>query len=423
MVLFTSNWLVLLPIAISLFVAMRLAQGSADQGRDSWFVLVLRSLIALLLLFAMLSFGLRGNIVSTVWIGLVIVFGFVLFWKSRRLERAAVLQAILSASGPEQQVFVLTHLRAENQGWVHRVAGRLRRDLGLGLRLDHALERQGVALGVYEKIAVRLRAAYGIDARSQGGKSNIEAAIAPHEVEAEGERLLGRLVIFSWTIVIAPIIALIMTFIVPTFKEMFEEFGLQLPAATRVMIATGDFSTRFGLVYLFALLPLVLSVAVVLLFSVWLFPSLLKLPLFRWACRDYHRTAGFHALTYTLDREATLPNALRAAAELVPISHVSERFSVTAGYLDDGMSLGDALLKTGLLSKKEREALGSGIDRHNPTWGLRQLSSWKTQRMLERYSIIVQIAIVVVTLLIAVVVGTVALGLLSALIEMILNLA
>ena len=50
--------------------------------------------------------------------------------------------------------------------------------------------------------------------------------------EALKRKVKGALIYPIAVVIIAGLIlALIMTFIVPTFKEMFEEFGLQLPAA------------------------------------------------------------------------------------------------------------------------------------------------------------------------------------------------
>lgn len=60
------------------------------------------------------------------------------------------------------------------------------------------------------------------------------------------------------------ILALIMTFIVPTFKEMFEEFGLTLPAPTLLLIAMSDYIVQYW--FLMLLIP----------FCYWLFTKLLR---------------------------------------------------------------------------------------------------------------------------------------------------
>lgn len=72
--------------------------------------------------------------------------------------------------------------------------------------------------------------------------------------EALKRKVKGAMIYPVAVVIIAGLIlALIMTFIVPTFKEMFEEFGLDLPAPTLLLIAMSDYIVSYW--FLMLLIP------------------------------------------------------------------------------------------------------------------------------------------------------------------------
>ncbi|MEM7478058.1 MAG: type II secretion system F family protein [Planctomycetota bacterium] len=83
--------------------------------------------------------------------------------------------------------------------------------------------------------------------------------------EALKRKVKGALIYPIAVVLIAGLIlALIMTFIVPTFKEMFDEFGLTLPPPTLLLIAMSDYIVSYW--FLLLLIP----------FCYWLFSKLLR---------------------------------------------------------------------------------------------------------------------------------------------------
>ena len=419
MIAYFSNWILFFPLAFSLFVAMRLSQGSIDQGKSSWVLLTIRCFIALLMTFAVLSVGFRPSPVTVVWVLLLAVFSFVIYWKSRRLERSAMLLTAMSAETFAQQQLLAAMFYDENRGWLRRKGNALRRDLAAGVPWNRALEMRGVAVGVYERIALRLQSAYGREHDQRNASGEVAGLESPMRIEAEAERLLGRMFMFSWSIMIPLVVSLIMTFIVPTFKEMFEEFGLELPQSTQWMIRLADGSVEYGIAHLLAMLPMALFAIAIACFAVWLFPSLMQLGPLRWFTGEYYQTAGFAALASVVNKESNLLAACRETAELVPVPYIARRYRAATMLLENGASPADALVKSRLLSKSDLTAFGQGLDQRDPAWGFRQLASWKLERMLNRYALLVQVFVVGVTLVFACVVGLVAVGLMEALASMI----
>ncbi len=83
--------------------------------------------------------------------------------------------------------------------------------------------------------------------------------------EALKRKVKGALIYPIAVVLIAGLIlALIMTFIVPTFKEMFEEFELELPPPTQLLIAMSDYIVSYW--FLMLLIP----------FCYWLLMKLIR---------------------------------------------------------------------------------------------------------------------------------------------------
>ena len=74
-------------------------------------------------------------------------------------------------------------------------------------------------------------------------------------VEAKSQRRIDFTPVIVVFVAIA-ILSFIMIFIVPTFEQMFEEFGLTLPAPTLLLIAMSNYIVGYW--FLLILMPIVL---------------------------------------------------------------------------------------------------------------------------------------------------------------------
>lgn len=414
MIAYPSNWLILFPLAFSLFVGLRLSIGSIDYGRSSFGITLVRLLIAIFFSFSLLAIGLRPNPVSLVWVFLLAVFLVVLAWKSRRLDRSAMFLTALSANDLDQKQLVFDSFHKENVGWIRRRAFAINRDLATGTPWWGAYEVRGLAASIYEKLIIRLHGAYGKDI-TLDGKYQTSAA----QVEGEAERLAGRILLFVWIVVVGAILSFMATFIMPTLKEMAEEFGMQLPDGLVLFISTADFLVASNLVFVLGLIPLALMLFAMLLTVLWVFPSMLQLPMFRWFASEYFKNAAFNTLATVLSKEPDLIRACRATGNLVPIAHLSDRYHATAELMEKGAEPQAAFATSGLISAQETAVFGKTIDQSEPLWGLKELASWRTERMLHRYSVLVQVAVVLITLVLGFIVGLVAVSMVAFLASMI----
>ncbi|MEM7473628.1 MAG: hypothetical protein AAF483_01410 [Planctomycetota bacterium] len=414
-----------MPIALSLFVAVRLSLGSMDDAKNSWMLIAVRVAIALMLLLGFLSIGIRSQWIALVWLVVMGIMGLLLLWKRIRMQRDALLLSAMQAENLQQQQSLLQYIRAESFLWLKWKASSLASDLAIGRQWPVALEVRSVATGVYEKLALRLRCFYGDSDQDQLEASQ---AISPLQIEAEAERLIGRLMLLVWTATLLPVIIFyIVNYVIPTFKEMFEEFGLDLPDTMLTTISFSDMAAYSGLGFLMLLVPpLLLGIAFFALL-IWICPFLLQTPVFRWICPEYFNNLGFAALSRVVEEERDLGKAFEVSANVIPVSFVANRYRAVALHLRQGEELESAVAKAGIIKSSElalfRETAETADLRQDPIWCLRQLASWRVERMLTRYGILVQVAVVVLVTLMAIIAGMFAIGVMSSLSIMIQSLA
>lgn len=243
------------------------------------------------------------------------------------------------------------------------------------------------------------------------------------DVETESERLLGRLLLFAWAIVGIPIAIMFIVAILPTTNYVLLELDQPQPPALQLLelllarVTTMNWGWQLAVFSVGILLP-VLGIALL-----WIFPQWLQRFPLRWLCGDYYRNAGYMALAHALDHEADLVGACQATARLVPLKSVAQPYELAAHGLAAGRKPHEAFRNAGLLSRRESDTCQLALDGLEPALCLQQLASWKLERMLRRYSLMVQLLVVLFTLLLACLVGLLAMALFQTLAAMVLTLS
>ena len=410
MIAFLSNWLLLYPVAFSLYVAMQLSETTADGRRISIGVQVMRSTIFILFMLALLAVGCRTSVLSVVWAILFGVLGIVLLIKQARLNRSTVTMTVLGCRDVTEIKRVAGFFAEEHGGFLGRKLRDFQRNLHIEIPWSSALEIAGFCKGSYERLAARLAFRFGPSSNTSQDLN------APIRIEIEMERLLSRLSILVWVVFFGPILTLYIEFIVPTLLRILQEFDVEVPPA---LVAISSFDTLgwlFGGVALFALLCFGFAVLL------WFFPVLTSLPPFQWFCGAYYSCLGFVALSRVSEHTADLTHACRQAAEVVPVSYISRKFRKAATCLECGQSPTDAFATARLVRGNRLGDFAAILNTTGVAWATNQLATVEVERMLNRYSLIIQMLVFCFTLIFAVLVGFVAVGMYQALSSMILTL-
>ena len=410
MISFLSNWLLLYPVAFSLFVAMQLSEATADGRKISIGVQVMRSTIFVLFMFALLAVGCRTSVLSIVWAILFGIMGIVLLIKQAKLNRSTVTMTVLGCHDLTQINRAVGFFAEEHGGLLGRKLRVLQRHLQYGIPWSSAMEIAGFCKGSYERLAARLASRFGQSA------STSQDLNAPIRIEIEMERLLSRLSMLVWIVFFGPVFALYITIVVPTLMRMLQEFNVEVPPA---LLAISSFDTLgwvFGGVALFAMLCFGFAVLL------WLLPQLTSLPPFRWFCGAYYRCLGFVALSRVSEHTSDLTEACRQAAEVVPVRHIASKFQRAAAYLESGQSPTNAFAAARLIGGNRLGDFASIVNTTGIAWATHQLATAEVERMLNRYSLVIQFLVFSFTLIFAVLVACVAVGMFQALSSMIMSL-
>lgn len=410
MIAFLSNWLLLYPIAFSLFVVLRLSEATTDGRRVSVGVHVIRSMIFILFAFAFLAVGCRTTLLSLLWAILFGIMAGLLLLRHARLNRSTVTMTILSCRDLPQMQRAAAYFSDEQGGFLGRRLHRFRQLLAQGVPWSSALEVTGFCKGSYERLAARLADRFGVS------RNTSQDLNAPLRIEIEFERLLSRMSILVWIVLFGPIFVFYRLVILPTLLKMLAEFDLQVPAT--LAMVQNDYSISW--------LSSVAAAVVLLLFGtaflLWLFPRLtLHLP-FRWLCDAYYRCLGFVALARVAEHTPDLVDACRQTSELVPAPHIATQFRVAVAGLERGQSPADAFATARLIRGNRLGDFAAILDTAGIAWATQQLATAEVERMLYRYSLVIQFLVVFLTLCFAVLVGVIAVGMFQALIAMILSL-
>ncbi len=412
MSVYLSNWLMFYPMAFSLFVVLRLAQASTDSRHNSIGVLVVRSMIVILFLFALLSVGARYSPLSIMWLMIAVVFSLILYFKQLRLNRSAITMTLLSCRDLSQIQRAAGLFHEEHGGWLGRRLNKFRQQLAQGIEPAAALETAGFTQSAYERLSARLVNLYG----SENGSN--QELFGLLRVEMEYERLLGRLAILGWCLLVAPVLILFQAVIVPTLLRMLEEFEQPVPW----MLSLVGSQSAFGLIISVGI-PLLLIGVFSVAFMLWMFPALAQQQPLRWFCGAYFRSLGFIAFARVAQHTADAITALQDTSRLLPVPYLAKKFEFAATRVEQGKSVADALINADLISQKRIGDFAAHLDTTGLAWATEQMAAGDVARMLNRYSIWIQWTLVCVTLIFAVFVALVSIGLMEALTQMVCSLA
>jgi type II secretory pathway component PulF len=134
------------------------------------------------------------------------------------------------------------------------------------------------------------------------------------------------------------------TLIVPTFRRMFEEFGLKLPGATEFLFRTTKFLELFVVPTLFAIVIIAIVIRLAGGKSGWSW-LLSNMPLLG---RIWHWTGAIEmlrGLSLLVQKRVPLPEALRLTADGISDSYVAAQCRKLATSVEGGSSLTMSLVK------------------------------------------------------------------------------
>lgn len=312
---------------------------------------------------------------------------------------------------------LVANLSLEHRGASRRRFRSLANRLNSGATLIDALEQTPDLLSDEE--VLRLRFAYQSGTVSQTYEELIDEA--SHRVFAFAARPRQSLmygVVLS--LVFACMIAFLMTFIAPTFRQMFNEFGLALPSLLQSLIATVNIIAEY--------LPLLVLLAVVLIAGCWLFKPLRSLH--RWiasrifpSVAQLRRSELWKMLAQSIEAGRPIPGSISTLARYHFDKAVRMKLLFARNEVEQGTETWDSLREANLLSSEASSAFRNASTPKLQSWTLRRLARQQETEVRQRRALLTMLIEPAIVLVFGAITLWVTVAFFSVLVSMISALA
>jgi general secretion pathway protein F len=263
------------------------------------------------------------------------------------LAFAKELATLLKAGMPlEGSLSLMARLNSDEN--MARVIDELNDSIKSGATFSRALEKQR---DIFPRLFVSM-----IKAGEAGGMLGEALERITDYLErsqALRESVRSALIYPTILLVVAAVsIMVLLVFVVPQFSQMFEDMGRELPVATQIILAAGDFLTGY---WWLLLASIFLSIA---LFRLWLERGenqyrldrwLLSLPLFGDLLLKVETARLSRTLASLLNNGLTLLNAVKLSQEVLNNRYIAKGIEQAAQQLKQGRGLSAPLIEQKLL--------------------------------------------------------------------------
>lgn len=239
--------------------------------------------------------------------------------------------------------------------------------------------------------------------------------------------IMQRFAYLFWlTIVAVFILTGTFTYVIPSFRMIFDDFGVELPAMTETLIWLGETIAYTPIVSIAGLLLFV--VVPVTLFILWLLYLLDFHPLRPLTDRLFfsrHRVRVLRLLATAIDEGQPLERALEnlsAGAPQYPSPLIARRLAEVLRKTERGADYRVALRQASLLHPAELPLLAAAESAGNLPWALRALADRALARSVFRWNAVQQFLFPLAILAYGILIGWIAIALFIPLVSLISNL-
>ena len=172
--------------------------------------------------------------------------------------------------------------------------------------------------------------------------------------------------LFGKTVLILSIISFVMLKIVPEFRKMFEEFGLEIPRPMMSLMEVCSIILPYA-----GIIPIVICLWIVLQFSA------LRQYLGRWNPSTWQRHVSpapverQRALAMLAQADQPIASGIASVEKKKPFRNLMKKFSKAKNKMAQGTSVWDSLASTSVISRRDAKALSQTSSNETQAWLLR----------------------------------------------------
>jgi protein transport protein HofC len=403
----------------ALLWALSRAQRTFQPGRMNVRRLLMRIAgwtLLMLGLFAGIGLMTHAFVVLT-WTATAVVLIFI--WGRYRNEEAQALLWVLAVAA-ERKIPLEAAVRAlavERTGMARLAILDLADYLAAGVPLSLALRRSRIA----SPPEVLLAADIGQQTGSLGTTLR-DAAVHLDEYDTSlrsiVERLFYLVAVVFFTV---SVVTFLMIKIVPVFSKMLDEFAIETPALTDLLIQVAEFVATFWPLVAPLLAAMMVVLAVGLLYYAGF--SLRSVPLFNRLWRRADSALIMRCLAAAIRDKRPVSESIRMLAGYFPLSRGRRKLERAARHIDSGGPWFDVLRDVGLITRAESVLFQSAERVGNLPWALEEMADGCGRRSAYRLRAAVSVVFPVMLVVLGSGVFLIAIGLLMPLFSMIQVLA
>lgn len=370
-----AHWLNLIPIAITLWIALRISLVVTKSREEGWVYGTLRLSILLMLWLGFMGIGARSSIMSSLWSFFGMAVLLILWRKNRELKRSMLLACFLPRlNQPSAFASLARRMMLMRDRFIAARGRRLIAAMAAGRAPAEALQRARIAKRSAARWAVRLIDRYG------PSTPLVDLAMGRQRWSPAIDRAISGLTSGWASLALGPPLALgIAMFVGPTMSRMGREFSSTAESDSSIL----DRLTGFESPWLW-LAFVVLGGLAWLPITLYVFPGLLDRPLIgRWT-QGWARSWTLRGLSESIARGGASPAHFHELAAIHPLGRGSRWLEQTGQRLAGGQSLGAALHRGGLIRAADASLVDTAADTKSVAWVLSHLADQQSFRSLQR---------------------------------------
>jgi type II secretory pathway component PulF len=373
----------------AILLAVQVLSGGARERRDSlqqalqvagW-VLILAGGLAVLLIAGLIPAGVAVVVLPAV------------VHRRRRAQRYALLSAMVV--GFERRIGVIPILLAfasERRGYVSRRAMDLAARLQAGWALPDAVDATGGLFAPDIRLAIRM--GYGSGRLAQVLRELVDRADNSDAIDAQVAGKATYLVIVLQFLLMIGVF--LMLKIVPALQRIFEEFGVELPGLTILMVKVAHFATAYWFLALALWVPLTLAACHGILRYMGAIER--DLPGTTWLRRRMHAAALLDTLAVFTRADRPIADGIAALAQWYPVASIRMRLARAHGDVLGGADWCASLARRRLISDFDRGVLEAAQRVGNLPWAMAEMAEGNRRRHTTRAVAMIQSAFVAILL-------------------------
>ncbi len=410
---------VLIWIGVAVLWSLRLAYRQRGAVGDDSIRLILTIAGWALILFGILGSAMQAFVFGAPLAWLVILAVIIMaVGRYRHAENRTLLWCLAAAAErgiPLEQAARTYSLERSDELGLR--AARLADLLEGGTPLSLALNDTRIRLPLDTSVAVRV----GVETGDLG------RALAKVSTDNDDADTLLRSIVEKvfYLVVVGNVLVGMLTFImlkiVPVFAKMFEEFGLELPAATQLLVFISDWIVN----YWFLSSPVLMWLPFFLFFGMLHYVGWLprNMPFINWFVLRLDGAIVMRCLALAVQQQRPLPEMIWMLTKLYPKTSVRRRLIAAGRGLNNGEHWARALHQSKLVRASDVAVFMAAERSGNLEWALEEMADSNIRRLAYRLRLAVNVLFPIVLFVFGLFIGFVVISLFMPLVALIQGLA